>query len=56
MDFHTWLRIHQFLGRVMWLFSPLVEKDVAKLLKGYFDTYGKFSSESDIKRLETVLT
>ena len=33
-----------------------VQKDVEKLLKGYFDKYGKFSSESDMKRLEAMLT
>jgi hypothetical protein len=33
-----------------------VQKDVEKLLKRYFDKYGRFSSESDMKRLETMLT
>ena len=34
----------------------VVEKDVKKLLKCYFDKYGKFNSESELSQLETVLT
>ena len=37
------------------LFILAVEQYVTKLLKRYFDKYGKFSSESDMRRLETVL-
>ena len=37
------------------LFILAVEQYATKLLKRYFDKYGKFSSESDMRRLETVL-
>ena len=34
----------------------IVEKTVTKVLKLYFDKYGKFSSEGDMQRLEQMLT